>query len=287
MIKFGNGLEMDFASASGALAWYGEGWWWEKPLRWAGFIRPDELTIISKTLTFEPRKGNLKWWCPWRCVRLAKGGAVNAVGLTNPGYEWWVKNFPAKIRERKIIASIMPGSKEEAEKMVKAINPCPIFGMEINVSCPNVDHDASISHIKDIVDVVKANSKHPVILKLGYHDPYLDICKDLDGKVDAFDLINTISWDKLYTEPSPLKKYNLVGGVSGPPIREFSKEALVRVKASGVKTPVISGGGVDSIQEVFARFLGGAGAVTFGTLFLREPWKPAQIIKEFHEGWHV
>ena len=90
MIKFKNGYEMEFGCASGALAWYGEGWWWEYPLRLLDVIQPHKLTIISKTLTFDPRIGNLKWWCPWRCVTLIPEGAVNSVGLTNPGYKRWI-----------------------------------------------------------------------------------------------------------------------------------------------------------------------------------------------------
>ncbi len=288
MIKFKNGHNMDFACASGALAWYGEGWWWEHPLRWLGFIRPDELTVISKTLTFDARVGNLKWYCPWRCVRLIEDGAVNAVGLTNPGYDWWIKNCPSKIDKKgwKVIVSIMPAHEGEAETMVRALNPCPIVGYEINVSCPNVDHDSSIAHIKRIFQAVKANTDHPVILKLGYTDPYVDICRELDGKADAFDLINTVSWAKVYPDkPSPLAKYNLVGGVSGFPIREYSREALVKVRFSGVKTPIISGGGIDSAVEVYARMVSGARAVTLGTVFLRTPWKPYYIIRECREAW--
>jgi len=284
MIKLKNGHGLDFLCASGALAWYGEGWWWEKPLRWAGFIRPDELTVIGKTLTFAPRRGNLRMWCPWRCVRLIHGGAVNAVGLTNPGYEWWVENCARKIEKKrwKVIASIMPNNAQEASKMAYALDFCPIVGVEVNVSCPNVDHDSSIAHIREIIEATLACTDHPVIIKLGYTDPFLDICKELDGKVDAFDLINTVSWQEMFPgEPSPLAKYNLVGGVSGEPIKFYARDALMRVAALKLKTPIISGGGISSSQETYVRFMLGAKAVSLGTVFLRAPWKPKNIIREF------
>lgn len=277
---------MEFLAASGALAWYGEGWWWERPFRIINLI-PDDLTIISKTVTFEPRVGNLKMWCPWRCVRLIPGGAVNHVGLTNPGYRWWIENC-FRIKDRKVIVSIMPQDVKEAAIMTKELSRCPIVGIEINLSCPNVDHDSSVSYVKNIVNEVLANTIHPVIVKLGYTDPYLDICKELDGKVAAFDLINTVPWAKVFpNKSSPLAKYNLVGGVSGIPIQEYAREVLIKIEPKKMKTPIISGGGIDCVEEVYARRLYGAKAYSFGTVFLRAPWKPKFIMKRARKGWLI
>jgi len=288
MIVLKNGHALDFACASGALAWTGDGWWWEAPLRWLGYINPHELTIIAKTLTYSPRKGNLRMWCPWRCVRLVPGGAINAVCLTNPGYVWWIKHCCPRIVRKgyKGIASIMPNNGGEAVKMTRDLNACEIVGIEINASCPNVDHDRSIQHVIDIVSEVVRSTSLPVIVKLGYTDPYVDICNAWDRRVDAFDLINTIPWKFLHpNEPSPLAKYGLEGGVSGLLIRDQARDAISKVKLAGVKTPLISGGGIDSVEEVFARRLMGAGAFTIGTLFLRKPWKPRKIIRQCREVW--
>jgi dihydroorotate dehydrogenase (NAD+) catalytic subunit len=289
VIRFKNGHELDFACASGALAWYGEGWWWEflfrkKPLSWLGLL-PDDITIIGKTVTYEAIVGNLKWWCPWRCVRLIEDGAVNAVGLTNYGYKWWIKNA-YRIGKRKVIASIMPKTPPEAAQMAREISVCPIVGIEVNLSCPNVDHDSSIAHVVKIVDAVLDNTDHPVIPKLSYTDPYVDICVALQNRVAAVDLINTVIWTKVFPDkPSPLAKYNLVGGVSGKPIVEYAREAVAKVRMACPKLPIISGGGIDSVEEVYARRIIGAGAVTLGTVFLRRPWKPRQIINECRATW--
>ena len=79
MIELNNGHKMDFVVASGALGFDGRGWWFEQPWRWLGILRPQEFTIITKTLTRFRREGNLKMWHPWTCVRPVKGGWVNAV----------------------------------------------------------------------------------------------------------------------------------------------------------------------------------------------------------------
>lgn len=92
MINLSNGNEVDFLCASGSLGFCGDGWWWEQPLRWVGMLRPHEFTIITKTLTYRPCKGNLNMAKPWKCVQLIPGGVVNSVGLTNPGYKNWIRD---------------------------------------------------------------------------------------------------------------------------------------------------------------------------------------------------
>ena len=61
MIRLSNGREFEYMAASGALAYDGRGWWWEWPLRWCGLLDPSLFTIVTKTLTRHPRRGNLRW----------------------------------------------------------------------------------------------------------------------------------------------------------------------------------------------------------------------------------
>ena len=69
MITLPNGHVIDFVAASGALAYDGYGWPWERPLLWSGLLDPREFTVVTKTLTAAPRLGVLRWWCPWRRLR--------------------------------------------------------------------------------------------------------------------------------------------------------------------------------------------------------------------------
>lgn len=86
-------------AASGALAFDGNDWPWEYPLRWTGLLDPSLFTIVIKTLTRHPRKGNLKLYKPWTCIRFLSNSAVNAVGLTNPGIEWWHKTIGPTVKK--------------------------------------------------------------------------------------------------------------------------------------------------------------------------------------------
>jgi dihydroorotate dehydrogenase (NAD+) catalytic subunit len=279
VIEFSNGYKFNFGCASGALGFKGDGWWFEQPARWLGWLRPDEFTIITKTLTFSPLKGNLIHFAPWRAVWPIPGGAVNAVGLTNPGYKWWIEQPYKHTRKRgyKVIVSFMPTTVSEAREMTQAFNRLNVVGVQINLSCPNVQH---IENACQITEAVIQESQHPVILKLSYTDDYLTLCKEFDsGCLDAFELINTVPFKTVYpNHRSPLSQYGYNGGVSGRPIRQYAVEALMMVKEAGIRTPIISGGGIESLNDVLSRESLGAKGFVFGSIFMRRPGRPNYVV---------
>jgi dihydroorotate dehydrogenase (NAD+) catalytic subunit len=285
MIKLNNNCTFDFGCASGAFGFYGDGWWFEQPWRWLGLLRPEEFTIIVKTLTYKPIKGNYVWWHPWTCVNyLFNGSFVNCVGLSNPGYRWWLgKPYTHIIKKGyKVIVSIAPKNVSEAITMVCDFNDANIAGLQLNVSCPNVKHDSSVKFVCSVAEAVYKHSRHPITVKLAYQDDYLTICKKLEKIVAAFELINTVPFGVVYPDKrSPLKKFGYEGGVSGQAIISYAREALVRVRQSGVETPIISGGGIDSLEEVLLREKLGANAFVFGSIFMRRPWLPNRIIAQY------
>ena len=105
MIELSNGHRLEFVAASGSLAFDGRGWPWEWPLRWVGLLDPHLFTIVVKTLFPDQWKGNLRWSHPWDVVKFISqegneinplmalaiprliGGAINAIGLTNSGFD--------------------------------------------------------------------------------------------------------------------------------------------------------------------------------------------------------
>lgn len=283
MISLNNHQSL-FFSASGAMA-YRHGWPWDHPFRWLGYYDVNKFTVITKTLTEEPRKGNLKLWKWWRCIHfLGYGNVVNSVGLTNPGIMSWVRNQYEKLGKQKVVVSVMVEDEKQARRMANWLNNLDnIVGVQLNVSCPNVGHKEY-----DTCEVVRQFVHiciHPVILKLGYQDDYVNICKELEGVASAFELINAVPWAMVFPDkPSPLAKYGLVGGVSGPVIAPFAREALSKVRAAGVKAQIISGGGIDSKEEVQKRHDLGADGFALGVHFLTQIWKTNEILSWKPEG---
>jgi dihydroorotate dehydrogenase len=298
MIKLPNGHPFQFCCAAGALGFNGDGWPWEQPLRWLGILRPQEFTIITKTLTSAPRAGNLRWWCPWRCVHLFRtpGGpqhskwgagsawaAVNAVDLTNPGlYPWMRKHYPiSQRRHYHLILSLLAESARDAHNMARDTNALKIKALEINLSCPNLRPHQPLPDPVSILQHFRQESRHPLIAKLAFHQ--LDLIPQLEEFADAFDLINTTRWSELYPFlPSPLAPYNLEGGVSGPPLAHQARLALLIARKHTSK-PIISGGGITSFHECKQRHVLGANAFSIGTLFLTHPWKPNQLVQQWNQ----
>jgi dihydroorotate dehydrogenase (NAD+) catalytic subunit len=274
-----NGNKVKYTCSSGALGFDGKGYFWEQPFRWLGLLNPQEFTIITKTLTLQPRKGNLRWWCPWRTFRFIEGGTINAISLTNPGIDWWIKNCYPKMKGTQVIPSVYPHTINEATEIVRKLDLLrDLTAIEFNLSCPNT---SELPQINKMLDVIRDFTDLPVIVKLGWSASLLleETCQAIEDKVAAFDLINAVPWYIINKkDSSPLSKYGFNGGVSGEIIRTYARDALLRVNRI-TKVPIISGGGIFSKEEADWRFQSGADAVSFGTLFLRRPWMPNKIVQ--------
>ncbi len=281
MITLSNGEQVEFLTGSGALGFDGRGWWWEYPLRWLGVLNPHEFTIVVKTLTLRPRKGNLRWYAPWRCVRLIPGGTVNAVGLTNPGIDWWIRVCYPRLRRMGLqtVVSVYPESVDEARAFAEKLRPLQIAATELNASCPNVTHCEAdtVNHVHAIACALR-EAGHPLIVKVGYDQPYVAIAQALEGTADAIHAINAVPWRLVFGEtPSPLARLG-GGGVSGEPIRPFVREAVQHLR-DATRLPIIAGGGIYTLNDLQELWELGARAFSIGTLFLRAPWEPNRLVR--------
>lgn len=280
MILLPNGRSVDFLCAAGALGFDGRGYPWEWPFVWTGLLRPQDLTVITKTLTYRAQQGNFRWWKPWDTFRLIPGGTVNTLGLPNMGYEEWIRSVYPKVRHHRggVIVSISPRNAAEAEVMAGCLDGLrDLVAIEINLSCPNASDDYQNA---SVVTEARRATNHPLIAKLG-HARCREGVRKLADLVDAFDLINSVPWGDVFPErPSPL---TLGGGVSGDPIRGYARRALRDVMPC--PRPVISGGGIDSAREVSLRHSLGARAFSLGTLIARRPWRVSRLVAECRSSW--
>ncbi len=284
MIHLSNQHSFEYLAASGALAYDGRGWPWEWPLRWMGKIDPSLFTIVTKTLTAKPRKGNLRWHKPWACVRPFRQGVLNAVGLTNPGFDWWLQKVAPKISQRgySIIVSLMEDDPHLLVEMIKKLEGLPIQGIELNASCPNTEHEISrnAERIIEAVHRAEENSSHPILLKLSVNQDYLSIAKVTQGRVQAL-AINSVPWKWAYPhDESPLASFG-GGGLSGKVAQRWTWK-MVRELSETVKTPVI-GPSIWDYEDLDTLRKLGAKAISFGSLFLRYPWRPTQFVRRESE----
>ncbi|MFC1632824.1 hypothetical protein ACFL1U_01615 [Patescibacteria group bacterium] len=278
MIKLSNGHRLEYVAASGALAYDGCGWPWEKPLQWIGLLDPNLFTIVTRTITRKARKGNFRWLWPLGTIRFLDKGIVNSMGLTNPGLEWWRINVGAKIKSKglSLIPSIW-GDPGDLSAMAMILQDYDIVGLELNASCPNVGDDLAHNTNKIInnCERIKRVCKLPLILKLSVANDCLKIAPAVEGCVEAIS-INSVPWHVAFPEKESPLAYFGGGGVSGKVAQEYTWR-LVEDLVNASDIPVIGPSiwDYEDIQQV--RSLG-AQAISFGSIFLRYPWRPTRIV---------
>jgi len=289
MIKLSNGHVFEYMVASGSLAFDGKGWPWEKPLVWLGIVQPKLFTVVIKTLTLKPRKGNLQMWKPWECVKLIPGGSVNKVGLTNPGIDWWCQEIGPRFTGEDIplIGSIF-GNKDELVEMAVKLNKFNLVGLEVNYSCPNTGH--KMQSTKDLIDsvlAVKMVSRHPIIVKVSVAQDYLAIAHGLEGVAEAISL-NSVPWEIVFPgQRSPLWKLEKKvggggGGVSGKAAQRHNWKAIREL--SGQNSLPVIGASIMNHDDLNRVRILGATAFAFGAIHLKTPWLPTMIVKKENPG---
>lgn len=308
VIELFNGCRFEFASAAGAMGFDGHDLGngpvraWKAPWRWCGLLDQSKFLNITKTLTLKPTKGNYRWWAPWRSCWPIRGGFVNAIGLTNKGLPWWICEVHPRLvaRQERIAVSILPHTVAEAAVMATLLNAFEPFGVikmiQLNGSCPNCPETGfsvikdEVEHIVNLAAVIKQHAPLlPLSVKIGYQQNYKLIAMRLAerGLVDALELINSVPHNMVRVGPSPLAPYGLLGGVSGSKITECAQIALRSVVELNLGIQIMSGGGVMNYEEVQYRFGQRAGAVVFGSVFPRTPWRPNRFVArwEFERMW--
>lgn len=285
MIELSNGHTFEYMAASGALAFDGKGWPWERPLKWSGLLDPSLFTVVIKTLTFTPRKGNLRWYNPLGCIGFLHEGTVNAVDLTNPGIDWWCKKVGPQVKRSRIslVGSILSDDRGKLVVMASLLSRFSLVGLEINASCPNIEHDTAqnAEQVIEVCKAVKLQTDLPIILKLSVMDNVGAIVPQLEGVIEAIS-INSVPWVHVFPHTiSPLQHLG-GGGVSGKIAQPYTWK-LVEKLVGLTSIPVI-GPSIWEFDDIEVLRRLGAKAISFGSIFLRYPWRPTLFVRKDKKG---
>ena len=239
--------------------------------------------IVPKTVTQNPRAGNPP---PRTCETAA--GMLNAIGLDNDGFEYFLANHLPYLRNlpTKIIGNIAGKTEKEFFEMAQRISKeTGLAALELNLSCPNVSGgvDFAIDPEKTarVIKGVKEFCDLPIIAKLtpNVTDVAIIAQAAAEAGADAVSLVNTfmglaIDWKK--------KRFvlgNGTGGLSGPAIKPIALRIVWQV-AKKVKIPIIGIGGIASVDDVMEFILAGASAVQLGTVNFYDPTAAQRIVSE-------
>lgn len=310
-IEFGNVF-----AASGTLNFFGDGWWYHRLYRllFSGFKDLNNCTFISKTTTWDPRAGRMRLKENLQpkdllpdCIKLypIRGIILNAVSLSGPGAKKLFAIGKWQEINKIILISFMSVAETPEERLIESSNfkqlfkeNLPLFkapvGVELNVSCPNTDHDPRDLE-KEVISTLKkfAELEIPISLKVNvFFDT--DLLKKIaeEKLCDVITVSNTIpfgaaplriKWKKLFwLGRSPLKKYG-GGGLSGKVILPLVLDKIKLLRLSGINIPIKGGGGIMHPDDVNKMKTAGASAIEFATVAMLRPWRVKKIIERANE----
>ena len=245
-------------------------------------------SIMIKATTQHARFGN-----PTPRVAETPSGMLNAIGLQNPGIEavlaeklpWLEEHYP----DLPIIANVAGFSNDEYAYVSEKISQAPnVKAIELNISCPNVDHGNAGLLIGQVPELayaaVKAsveNSAVPVYVKLT--PSVADITTVAKAVEEAgaagFTMINTLVGTRYDLATRKPIIANGQGGMSGPAVFPVALK-LIRQVALASDLPIIGMGGVDSAEAAIEMMIAGASAIGVGTANFTDPYACPTIIED-------
>ena len=245
-------------------------------------------SIMIKATTQHARFGN-----PTPRVAETPSGMLNAIGLQNPGVDavlaeklpWLAEHYP----DLPIIANVAGFSNDEYAYVSEKISHAPnVKAIELNISCPNVDHGNAGLLIGQVPELayaaVKAsveNSAVPVYVKLT--PSVADITTVAKAVEEAgatgFTMINTLVGTRYDLATRKPIIANGQGGMSGPAVFPVALK-LIRQVALASDLPIIGMGGVDSAEAAIEMMIAGASAIGVGTANFTDPYACPTIIDD-------
>ncbi len=239
--------------------------------------------MCTKGLTIKERLGN-----PAPRIAETYGGILNAVGLQNPGVEYYLQHYDGVLKNKdvKVIANIAGATLEDYIAIAERINESNADMVELNISCPNVKAGGMAfgvlpQSVETVTKAVKNVCAKPVITKLS---PNVSCIADNaraaeQGGADSISLINTISGMAVnYKTKKPILANNN-GGLSGPCVKPVALK-MVWDCYNAVNIPIIGLGGITSYTDVLEFMICGARAVQVGTHNFTDPMGAVKIAQD-------
>ncbi|MGB8966382.1 MAG: dihydroorotate dehydrogenase [Candidatus Cybelea sp.] len=243
--------------------------------------------IVLKSVTRMPRLGN-----PMPRLVHTPSGMLNAIGLQNPGIDWYLAKEVGKYADRpcKIVGSVAGFSIDDYAYLCERLAARDeIAAVELNVSCPNVASEGETFGCDprltaSVVKAARGTTDKTLIVKLSPNvTDIAGVAREAEAAgADALGVINTLRGMAIDVETWRPRLGNITGGLSGAAIRPIAVLAVYEV-AQAVNIPIIGQGGIENLTDALEFFLAGATAISIGTANFTDPRIPERIVAELQE----
>ncbi len=232
--------------------------------------------FVTKTVTPEPRGGNPP-------VRIAETehGMLNAIGLANPGREFFLDVTLPRLRALGLPLWVSVGgfaAHEYAETCSQLVD----VTIELNLSCPNVDEAAESA--AQIVAACRAATSLPLYAKLSPAAwDVAEVARAVEAAgADGLSLVNTLRGLALDKNLRPALA-RTTGGYSGPALKPIAL-AAVHACRRATSLPIVGMGGVCTGRDALELIACGATHVALGTVLFVDNNSPARVRRELDEA---
>ncbi|MHB9035829.1 MAG: dihydroorotate dehydrogenase [Armatimonadota bacterium] len=219
-------------------------------------------------------------------------GMLNAIGLQNDGLEAFVNEKLPFLRQFDVpvIVNVVGQTVDEYARVAEVLGKTEgVYGLELNVSCPNVKKGCMAfgntpEGIAEVVSAVRSVTDLTVITKLSPNvTDVVSIAKAaVEAGSDALSLINTLLGIAIDPWKRKFRLANITGGLSGPAIKPVALRIVWQV-AQAVDVPIIGMGGIMNAMDAVEFMLAGADAVAVGTGNFVNPMAAVEIIDGIEE----
>jgi dihydroorotate dehydrogenase (NAD+) catalytic subunit len=240
--------------------------------------------LVSKGLFLEPRDG-----CPTPRLAETPSGLLNAIGLQGVGVRSFVRDVLPRLRrfDTVVLVNVCGDTVDEYAEVARILDGAPgVGGLEINISCPNVEKggmafggDPRMTH--EVVAAVRKATRLPVIPKLSPNvaDIAVFARASAEAGADALSCINTLLGMAIDVDTRRPKLAFGTGGLSGPAIRPIAVRMAWQA-ARAVRIPVIGIGGITCAEDALEFLIAGCRAVQIGTANFVDPGLYERLVAE-------
>ena len=238
--------------------------------------------IVVKGITSVPWPGN-----PMQRITETPSGMLNAIGLQNVGVDDFISEKLSYLRnfDVPVIVNVCGKTIEEYLIVTEKLNSADgVAGIELNISCPNLDCggmsfgiDATLAH--QLVKSVRAKTTLPLLVKLSPNVTDIALIAHAveDAGADALSAINTLLGMAINSETRKPELSNVTGGLSGPAIKPIALRMVWEIYNS-VSIPIVGMGGIMTTIDAVEFLIAGSSAVAVGTANFVNPQVSTEVI---------
>jgi dihydroorotate dehydrogenase (NAD+) catalytic subunit len=240
--------------------------------------------IVTKGLFLEPREG-----CPPPRIVETPSGLLNAIGLQGIGVRNFVRDFLPRFAhiDTALLVNVCGDTVEEYAEVTRVLEDAPgVAGLELNISCPNVNQGGMAFGVDPrlayaVVAGVREVTQRPVIAKLSPNVTDITVIARAaeEAGADALSCINTLLGLSIDVETRRPRLGFGTGGLSGPAIRPIAVRMTWQV-SQATRIPVIGIGGISCAADALEFMIAGASAVQIGTANFVDPRVYENILRD-------